>query len=168
MNDLPSEVSLLFITYEKMTSNKADILEFCDSIQDLVSTMNEETKAPSTSDLACVQLSLESSQLNRMEIAESEQSELSCGEGPSRGVIPKRGRDAHEKMQHVFQAWQVFKKTQATMNLCDRWTTVADPRGQTNKMLFPFIINNRTILGLFLCLFKNTEIYKSESSSGSS
>lgn len=80
-----------------MTSNKADILEFCDSIQDLVSTMNEETKAPSTSDLACVQLSLESSQLNRMEIAESEQSELSCGEGPSRGVIPKRGRGRPRK-----------------------------------------------------------------------
>lgn len=90
MNDLPTEISLLFITNEKMTSNKADILDFCDSIQDLVSTMREKPEAQSTSDLECVQLSnnLESSQLNRMEIAESE---LSCGEGTSTRAIRKRG-----------------------------------------------------------------------------
>lgn len=38
MNDLPVEVSSLFIVHEKMTANKTEILNFCDSIQDLVET----------------------------------------------------------------------------------------------------------------------------------
>lgn len=33
LNDLPVEISSLFITNEKMT-DKAEILDFCDSIQD--------------------------------------------------------------------------------------------------------------------------------------
>lgn len=90
-----------------MTSNKVDILDFCESIQDLVSTMREK---PLTSDLECGQKSndLESSQLNRLEIVEFEPEQIgsiqmdvetqqSSGEGPSTGVIPKRGRGRPRK-----------------------------------------------------------------------
>lgn len=38
MNDLPVQISSLFILKEKMTGNKTEILNFCDSIQDLVET----------------------------------------------------------------------------------------------------------------------------------
>lgn len=41
MNDLPSEISNLFITKEMMTGNKEEILDFCDSIHDFVGTMEE-------------------------------------------------------------------------------------------------------------------------------
>lgn len=36
INDLLVEVSSMFITEEKMTAGKEDILEFCDSIQSLI------------------------------------------------------------------------------------------------------------------------------------
>ncbi len=41
LNDLPAEISALFITNEKMTCAKADILDFCESIQDFADTLNE-------------------------------------------------------------------------------------------------------------------------------
>lgn len=36
MNDLPEEISRLFIVKEKMTGNKNEVLNFCDAIQDFV------------------------------------------------------------------------------------------------------------------------------------
>lgn len=44
--DLPNPISKLFLVNEIMTSNKAVILDFCDSIQDLVVTMCEKTGKP--------------------------------------------------------------------------------------------------------------------------
>lgn len=42
--DLPNSISKLFLVNEIMTSSKAEILDFCDSIQDLVQTMWEKTE----------------------------------------------------------------------------------------------------------------------------
>lgn len=114
MNDLPVEISSLFITNEKMTANKAEILDFCDSIQDLVGTMRE-TEVPLTDE----QLNQPSNQMEifdfqlepeRFEQFESDQSgQMSvdsdtplsirgrsrgrgrCAKGVTR-VIKKRGR----------------------------------------------------------------------------
>lgn len=36
INDLPAEVASMFITEEKMTAGKMEILEFCESIQNLI------------------------------------------------------------------------------------------------------------------------------------
>ncbi len=105
MNDLPSEISLLFITNEKMTSNKADILDFCDSIQDLVLSMHDELEV--TNDLQSGQKlnDLESNQLNRMEIVEFDLPGPSTsvrgrgrGRPPKTGVIAKRGRGSKSKI----------------------------------------------------------------------
>lgn len=49
MNDLPVQISSLFLTNEMMTGNKNDILCFCDSIQELVGTMTN-TEGPSAND----------------------------------------------------------------------------------------------------------------------
>lgn len=38
LNDLPVEISSLFLLNEKLTCDKEEILDFCDSIQDIVET----------------------------------------------------------------------------------------------------------------------------------
>lgn len=42
LNELPVEVSNLFIVHDKMNSKKADILEFCDTIQEMIEEVNNE------------------------------------------------------------------------------------------------------------------------------
>lgn len=44
INDLPAEISSMFIIEEKMTVSKVEILEFCDSIQSLIEHSNEPTE----------------------------------------------------------------------------------------------------------------------------
>lgn len=45
LNDLPIQISSLFIVKEKLTCKKSEILDFCDSIEELVDTMREKVKA---------------------------------------------------------------------------------------------------------------------------
>lgn len=42
LNELPVEVSSLFIIYDKMHSSKTEILEFCDTIQEIMADKNNE------------------------------------------------------------------------------------------------------------------------------
>ncbi|KAJ6640628.1 hypothetical protein Bhyg_05559 [Pseudolycoriella hygida] len=42
LNELPVEVSNLFIVYDKINCSKTDLLEFCDSIQEIVEDMCDE------------------------------------------------------------------------------------------------------------------------------
>lgn len=109
LNDLPAEISALFITNEKMTCAKADILDFCESIQDFADTLNE------TVEEECNEEGDPSRTLNRMEVfnftreaqpslleSESmmvdEMSNSGRGGGKTRGrkdisgVVKKRGR----------------------------------------------------------------------------
>lgn len=44
LNDLPIQISSLFILNEKMTCKKSEILDFCDSIEEFVSTLREKAK----------------------------------------------------------------------------------------------------------------------------
>lgn len=44
LNDLPAEISTLFITNEMLTDNKNEILVFCDSIQELIETIRGTTE----------------------------------------------------------------------------------------------------------------------------
>lgn len=41
MNDLPNEISHLFMVHKKLYSDKTDILNFCSTIQDVVEKYNE-------------------------------------------------------------------------------------------------------------------------------
>lgn len=41
LNELPSEISHLFMVNEKFNSDKNDILDFCDSIQDVCDKFKE-------------------------------------------------------------------------------------------------------------------------------
>lgn len=120
MNDLPIEISTLFITNEKMTGDKSEILDFCDSINDLVETMRETIAEPLTRD------NIEDSNqpLNQMEIfdyrPDSEPSESESmsvddalesshgrgrgrgrAKGVTRGAIEKRGRGRPKKLKPI-------------------------------------------------------------------
>lgn len=114
MNDLPIEISSIFITNEKMTSGKAEILDLCDSIQDLVETMRETTQGLLTnieeSSQPSNHMEIESSrQTNLMEIFDESDS-MSVDDTPesshgrdrgakdvTRGAIAKRGRGRPSK-----------------------------------------------------------------------
>lgn len=50
MNDLPSEVSSLLILEGKMTGDKTEILDYCDSIQNLVEHVCKSTERSNESD----------------------------------------------------------------------------------------------------------------------
>lgn len=79
------EISTLFITNEKLTVNKAEILDFCDSIQDLVATMPRTTEGFSAHDQESNQSS------NRMEIFDFN-SEPSDAESMSVDDVPQSSR----------------------------------------------------------------------------
>lgn len=121
MNDLPVEISTLFITNEKMTSNKAEILDFCDSVVDLADTISEETGSSSRNTDNFIEPRYEmdaasSNSLNRMEIfdcvgsGQSESDSMAADDGPQPsqskkvnkrvvrgGSVAKRGRGRPRK-----------------------------------------------------------------------
>lgn len=90
INDLPSEISYLFIQNEKVTRSKAEILEFCDSIQDLVQTFR----------LVPVDNTTIQEPLNRMEVfnfdseLESELESMSSCRPSGSGAKVRRGRSS--------------------------------------------------------------------------
>lgn len=124
MNDLPVEISTLFITNEKMTGNKAEILDFCYSVVDLADTMRVETESISrnTDDFTEPRYEMEaasSNQLNRMEIfdfvgnEQSESDSIAVDNAPQssqsknvnkrilRSCVAKRGRGRPKKKLHI-------------------------------------------------------------------
>lgn len=98
LNELPDEISNLFIVNEKMYGNKVEIFEFCDSIQDLVETMREATVEE-----PAIQNNLNS--LNNMEIFNFDQnleSELESMQSTS-----DRGRSyTNEDLESEFESIQ--------------------------------------------------------------
>lgn len=80
LNDLPEEISSLFITEEKMTCGKTELLDFCESIQDLVQPMVNSTEANTSNNVE-----RPSNPSNRMEIfnftRDSESSDTRSGSG---------------------------------------------------------------------------------------
>ncbi len=91
LTDLPDEVASLFLVNEKMNSKKAEILEFCDSIQDLVQTMQSTTENETDN----VQSAEDLSTGNRMEIfnfdTESKKTGAARGSSTARGSGTARG-----------------------------------------------------------------------------
>ncbi len=105
LNDLPVEISTLFIVNEKMTSNKAEILDFCDSIVDFADGMLEEEKISSRSHEVCDASSNqnrmerfdfdpnEQSSSNSMEVDEQQSNQSkNVNKRVARGGVAKRGR----------------------------------------------------------------------------
>lgn len=112
LNDLPVEISCLFLLNEKLTCDKAEILDFCDSIQHVV-----EAIRGTENEVLQVTQNAEEQTLNRMEIfnfvagTDSEPESMllddtsgpsgsitgrkrGVGKGATRGKVTKRGRPA--------------------------------------------------------------------------
>lgn len=89
--DLPIEPANMFLVNKKVKSNKTDLLEFCDSIQELVQTMNVEDV---TSDHEMQTIRTKST--NRMEIfdfdPDMESDDFHSMPSTSRGRSSSRGR----------------------------------------------------------------------------
>lgn len=96
MNDLPIEISTLFITNEKMTSNKAEILNFCDTVCDLADTMREETESSTRNTDDFIEPRYEQSESDSMAVDDAPQSSQS--KNVKTRCCKKRTRTSPEKV----------------------------------------------------------------------
>lgn len=105
MNDLPVEISGLFIVNEKMTGTKSEILKYCETIQDLAEHFLKKTQLlpvlPIDNQIECDELNKSPSKTLEMEIFEYNESTSSYrgrssgrsgNRGGKRGRVSKRGR----------------------------------------------------------------------------
>lgn len=122
MNDLPAEISSMFIIEEKMTGNKTEILNFCDSVQCLVEHVcpateerlnegDQESNQPSDK----MQMETFNYEAELETIEEETMSELSSvrggrgrggrgrigGQSSTKGVAGKRGRSKNTDFEEM-------------------------------------------------------------------
>ncbi|KAJ6642899.1 hypothetical protein Bhyg_07855 [Pseudolycoriella hygida] len=96
LNDLPIEISNLFIVNEKMTSKKSQILDFCDTIEEIVETWRKTVKVGDNVDETEQESNRTENQtepVNRMEVFHFTSSEPSRGVG--RGAKARGGRGGY-------------------------------------------------------------------------
>lgn len=99
INDLPEQVSAAFIVNEKITGNKTEILNFCDTIQDVFETFTTTNDRQNEADHAQPSGSNMEMEIFTFEPKKRSVSEPSRGgRGSNRGVrggkITKKGRPA--------------------------------------------------------------------------
>lgn len=86
LNELPTKISHLFMVNEKFDCGKEDILDFCDSIEDVVQKFIEDENTPDTKRAQKTQ----NEPLNRMEVFKYDPNDT---DGSERTIVENKSRD---------------------------------------------------------------------------
>lgn len=99
INDLPEQVSAAFIVNEKMTGNKTEILNFCDTIQDLLETCATTNRSQNEADHAQssgsnMEMETFTFEPEVQSVSKPSRGRINSHRGVRGGKITKKGRQA--------------------------------------------------------------------------